>query len=196
MSPIIPTITKEQILFNNIIVIEEGLLQTTTAKGVKRSFSRIKVNRQDAAAVLIYNTDTRKVILTRQFRYAVASLTKEPILEIMAGKVDEGEEPLETGIREAMEECGYRIERSNIHHLASFYASPGYTTEKYHLYFATVTTAGHINAGGGLEEENESIEVVEMDLPVFMKMAEDGLLEDGKTLMAAMLVKNRAGLIA
>ncbi|HXC03239.1 MAG TPA: NUDIX hydrolase [Bacteroidia bacterium] len=187
----LPILLNEEIVFDRKLTLTEGNLQGRTHKGIPFVYSRLKLNRQDAAAVLIFNTESRKIILTRQYRYAIASRTPEPILEIMAGKVDPGEEPVETGIRESLEECGYRIGKENIHHLASFFASPGYTSEKYHLYYATVCNADRITAGGGLEEEHENIEVVEMDPARFWKMAEQGLLEDGKTLTAALLVKSK-----
>ncbi|MFI5149772.1 MAG: NUDIX domain-containing protein [Bacteroidia bacterium] len=191
MTFILPHLKREEVVFNDKLVIRKGFLEYRNNTGTPSSYTRLRVDRQDASAVLIYNTESQKIILTRQYRYAIASRTAEPILEIMAGKVDPGEDPLQTGIREAIEECGYRILPGNIQHLASFFASPGYTSEKYNLYFAKVSNADKINNGGGLEAEHESIEVVELDPAVFLHMADNGLLEDGKTLTVALLARNR-----
>jgi len=174
-------IVKEKIVFNDKLVIEEGKL---SAKG--KTFSRLKVNRENASAVLILNTDTNKVILTKQFRYAIASKVAEPILEIVAGKADGDEDPFQTARREAEEEVGYRISEANTKLLLSCFPTPGYSSEQFFVYYATVTNADKVSEGGGLEEENESIEVVEMPLDKFINLIRDGMIKDAKTYIAGM----------
>ena len=153
------------------------------------TYTRLKLDRVDAAVVLIRNTERNTVVLVKQFRYAAAAKTSGLFVELVAGKLDGDEAPVTAAIRESQEECGYRIQPENIRHLASFFVSPGYTSERFHLFDATVTNADKLNAGGGLESENEFIEVVEIDRDRFLQMAESNAIVDGKTLMGALYMK-------
>lgn len=175
-----PEIIKEKEVFNDILIIEKAELHDGS-----EAYSRLRVKRPEAAAVLVFNTETQKVILTKQFRYAIHDKVKEPIIEIVAGKLDPGENPIEAAIRETEEEIGYRVPAERMKHLVSCFASPGYTSEKFHLYLASVTNPDKINNGGGLEEEKENIEVIEMDLSEFKTLIANRTIEDAKTYIAA-----------
>lgn len=177
-----PTILQEKIVFNNKLVLEEAQIRDDQDK----EYIRLRIKRQDASAVLLFNTTTNKVILTRQFRYPVYDQVKEDLLEILAGKVDEGESPLDAAMREAEEETGYKIKKENIRFLLSCFASPGYSSERFHLYFANVTTADQASKGGGLASEHESIQLVEFDLNEFKAMIRDGRIQDAKTILAGL----------
>lgn len=186
---IMTEIISEKILYSQHMEIEEGTIRQSGPGGKTGTYTRWRLNRQDAAVVLIHNTEKDTIVLVKQFRYAIAGKVKEPILELVAGKIDEGEQPLEAAIREAQEECGYRIRPGNIRLLSSFFVSPGYTSEKFYLFHATVSNADHVSHGGGLEEENEYLDVVEIAYDRFKQMAAANELEDGKTLMAALYLR-------
>jgi GDP-mannose pyrophosphatase NudK len=177
-------ILNEKTIFNDKLIIEKAELSDG-----ENTFSRLRVNRPDAAAILIFNTESKKIILTRQFRYAVASKTPGPIYEIAAGKIDPGESPLDAIIRETEEETGYKPLPSNVKFLVSCFASPGYTSEKFHLYYATVSNRDKVSAGGGLQNENENIEIVEMEPLTFYELIDKGEIEDAKTYLSALLVR-------
>lgn len=171
-------IIREEVVFKDSLTLEKGQLQDDTGK----TFSRVRIKRQDASCILVLNTDTNKILLTRQFRYGAAPKTEEHLLEVVAGKVDEGEQPLTTAIRETEEEIGYHV--NNVHHLVTCFSSPAYSSERYHIYFATVTNDDKKSKGGGLENENESIELVEMTPEVFKEMILTGQFADAKTYVA------------
>ena len=175
-------ILKEEKVFDDIITIEKGQIQIKEG----HQFSRLRLKRQDAVAVFIYNTESNKIVLVRQFRYAIHDKVSEPVFEIMAGKIDGQDSPEETAIREAEEECGYKLKPESMRKVAEFFASPGYTSEKFYLYYAEVTNADRISEGGGLEEENEFIEVVEMNKDEFAFMLKNGGIMDAKTLVAGL----------
>lgn len=175
-------ILKEEILFNERLIIEKAEIRDEH----NNNFARLRLKREDASAVLILNTETDKIILTKQFRYAISSKIKEPILEIVAGRIDEGEKPLQTAIREAEEEVGYRITPKNIQLLVSCFASPGYSSECFYIYYATVTNADKISEGGGLETENEYISVVEISSTEFKDLIKTGNIKDAKTYIAGL----------
>ncbi|MES2678650.1 MAG: NUDIX hydrolase [Bacteroidota bacterium] len=174
-------IIKEKIVFDKKLTIEEARIVSG-----KNKFSRQRLNRQDAVAVLVLNTDSNKIILTRQFRYAIAGKSGENIIEIVAGKIEENDSPEKTAIRECEEEIGYRINKQNLRFLSLCFSSPGYTSEQFYIYTATVTNSDKVSEGGGLEEENENIEVVEMDLNQFKNQIITGEIKDAKTYIAGL----------
>jgi nudix-type nucleoside diphosphatase (YffH/AdpP family) len=185
---IMPKILHEEIVFKDSLTLEKGQIQDDAGN----TFSRVRVKRQDASCVLVLNTDSNKIVLTRQFRYGAAPKTNEHLLEVVAGKVDEGEEPFTTAIRETEEEIGYRVKKDNLTHLVTCFSSPAYTSERYHIYFASVSNADRKSKGGGLKNENESIELVEIKLAVFKEKILTGQFADAKTYVAgqhAMLKK-------
>ncbi len=173
-------ILNEKIIFKDKLIIEKAEIKDEH----NNNFSRLRLKREDASAVLILNTETDKVILTKQFRYAISSKIKEQIIEIVAGKIDEGEEPLQAAIREVEEEVGYRIKPENIKLLVSCFASPGYSSEQFYIYYATVTNVDKISEGGGLKTEH--ISVVEMSSTEFKGLIKTGNIKDAKTYIAAL----------
>lgn len=174
-------ILHEETIFQDILTLEKGKIQDEAGN----TFSRVRIKRQDASCVLVLNTDSNKIILTRQFRYGAAPKTEDYLLEVVAGKVDEGEEPFTTAIRETEEEIGYRVSKNNMKYLVTCFSSPAYTSERYHMYFAVVNDSDRKSKGGGLENENESIELIEMDPKVFKDKIMAGEFADAKTYVAA-----------
>jgi len=175
----------EKTLLNDKLIIEEA---TISQSG--KEFKRLRVKREDASAILILNTDTNNIILTKQFRYPLHDKITESILEIPAGKVEEGEDPLSTAIREAEEETGYRIQPDHIQLLMSCFSTPGYSTECFHIFYATVTHTNKVSKGGGLASENESIEILEIDSDEFIKLIRNGKIKDAKTCIAGLYFSN------
>lgn len=182
-------IIEQNLKYNGFLKVEEAKIEFTDKLNKTHTFSRERLMREDAAAVFIFNKESGNVVLTKQFRYAVSDKVREPILEIMAGKISHGEEPLSTAIRETQEECGYKVREENIQFIASVFASPGYTSEKIFLYYAEVSNKDKINEGGGLKEEHEFIEVVEIPFQKFMQLIGNGNINDSKTLLTALWVK-------
>ena len=174
-------ILKEKTAFNKKLIIEEGKISIN-----KKKVSHERVLREDASAVLVYNAETGKVILTRQFRFAIASKSKEDILEIVAGKIEGGKSPDETAIREVEEETGYRTKKENLKLLLSCFSTPGYSSECFYIYYARVTNADKISEGGGEEKENEFIQVTELGLEEFRSMIQNAEIKDAKTYIAAL----------
>lgn len=175
------TVSNRTIVFNKHLRIEEADISDA-----QHTYKRERINREDAVAVLVRNTETNRIILTRQFRYAVYDKVNGNILEVLAGKI-ENEDPLYAALREAEEETGYRIRPENIHLLTTCFPTPGYSTERYFIYSATVTNADKVSEGGGLKEEDEDIETVEMEPEEFYRMIYSGDILDAKTYIAGLL---------
>lgn len=178
-------ILSETRAFDSYFKVDKALVSHDKGDGTTETYSRYKLTRPDAVAVLILNEDTGKITLVKQFRYAIADREPNGVLEIVAGKMDEGETPEQSAIREVMEEVGYEISLECLSAPTITYASPGYSSEKFYTYIATVNNKMKVADGGGLETEHESIEIVEVDVQKFMEMARDGQINDSKTLIAA-----------
>lgn len=154
--------------------------------------SREVYNRKDAACVLLYNPERNCVILTKQFRMPAYLNTKEEgmSIEVCAGLIDEGESPLEAVLRETEEEVGYRVPKAK--KIMEIYLSPGAITEKTHLFIAEYTPDMKVNAGGGLESENEEIEVLELPLDDALQLLQTNVIKDAKTVILLQYLKSQS----
>jgi ADP-ribose pyrophosphatase len=131
------------------------------------------------AAVVAVKADG-KIILVRQFRHPI----NQSILELPAGKLDKGEDPLVCALRELEEETGYKTE--NIEKLGIITTSPGFCTEILHLYFAKDLIAGNHNR----EEGELGMEILEFSIDEIDSKIEIGEIIDAKTICGIYLAKN------
>ncbi len=138
-------------------------------------------DRGNGATVLLYDLQGGTVLLTRQFRYPVY-VNDHPdgmFVETAAGLLDT-DDP-ETAIRrEAEEETGVRI--GSLEHVFDVYTSPGSVTERLHCYAAPYDPADR-GEGGGIAEEGEDIEVLELPFAKALTMIGTGEIADAKTIM-------------
>jgi len=139
-------------------------------------------DRGNGATILVYDAERGTVLLTRQFRFPVY-VNGHPdgmLIETAAGLLDD-DDP-ETAIRrEASEELG--VELGELEHVFDVFMSPGSVTECVHFYAAPYTAADRTSAGGGLAEDGEDIEVLELEFDDALAMTRDGRIADGKTIM-------------
>ncbi|MGK6312792.1 NUDIX domain-containing protein [Neorhizobium sp. DT-125] len=150
-------------------------------------------HRTHAACILLYDAGRDRVVLVKQFRLPV-HLSGEPawLTEVPAGLLDE-DHPEDAIRREAMEETGYRLRE--VRFLFKAFMSPGAITELVHFFFAPVDLADRTDGGGGLAEEHEDIEVVELPLDEAVTMIGTGGIADAKTIMLLQwAVINRAAI--
>ena len=139
-------------------------------------------DRGNGAAILLYNLRHKSVVLTRQFRLPTFVNGNESgmLIEACAGLLDD-DDP-ETCIRkEAAEETGYAI--ASVDKLFELYMSPGSVTEILHFFIAEYSEALKESEGGGLREEQEDIEVLELDYQEALNMVAAGTIRDAKTVL-------------
>lgn len=142
-----------------------------------------------ASVVLPYDPERRVALLVRQLRVPLLVAGHDPMsLEAPAGLV-EGDDPAACARREAMEEAGVRL--GDLVALGSTHPMPGVSTEALHLFLAEYRMHDRIAAGGGLEDEQEEIEVVEMPLEELVSMADRGELADLKTFALVQTLRLR-----
>lgn len=152
--------------------------------------TRVNFERGDAVGALFYEEETGKVILVEQFRYPVYAryAQKGWMLEIVAGiKDDEGRV---VARREILEETGLEP-TSPLEHLTDFYVSPGGTSEWVELYLAKVPKTGSFQENTVITAESEDIRTHAIPLAEALQMVEDGRIEDGKTILALLMLKQR-----
>jgi ADP-ribose diphosphatase len=121
------------------------------------------------------------IVLVRQYRHA----TGEVLLEIPAGKLDPGEEPETTASRELIEEVGLRA--GALEHLATYYTTPGFTNETFHLYLAT-----DARPEAGNTDPGEVIEVVRRPASTVRELLTSGEVRDAKSLLGLAFLALRA----
>ncbi len=153
----------------------------TDSSGETHRLKREIYHRTPAACILLYDPKRETVILVRQFRLP-AHLTGFPawMIEVPAGLLD-GDHPEEAIRREAMEETGFRVR--DIRFLFKTFTSPGAVTEIIHFFVAVVDTTDRVADGGGLDDEHEDIEVLEVRLTEAVAMIEAGEIYDAKTII-------------
>jgi nudix-type nucleoside diphosphatase (YffH/AdpP family) len=139
--------------------------------------------RPDAVAVLLYDQDKQKFLLSKQFRLPAYLNGNESgyLPEACAGLIDEGETPEQTVVREAKEELGVDI--GNFNKIGAVYTSAGGITEYLHLFVAAYNSSAFKATSGGLAAEGEVIEPVELNFDEAKTMLKDGQFNDAKTVM-------------
>ena len=134
-----------------------------------------------AVCIVARPTDD-EVILVRQYRHS----TGGELLEIPAGGLDPGEDPLDAARRELEEETGYHA--ANVVLRAAFWTTPGFTTEYMWLYEATGLTKTQINP-----DEDEVIEVDIVKVADALHMIDDGQIQDAKSILGLLRVFCKPG---
>ncbi|NRB59010.1 MAG: NUDIX domain-containing protein [Winogradskyella sp.] len=148
-----------------------------------KRLSRETYNRGNGAAILLYNKERGTVILTRQFRMPIFENNPDEgmSIEACAGAIDNNDHPLETIIRETEEEVGYKIKEAK--QVLTAYTSPGALTEKMYLFIAEYDDTMKVNGGGGLDTEDEEIEILELSFVEAIEMVKTEHIRDAKTIM-------------
>jgi len=145
-------------------------------------------DRGNGAAILLYNTAKKTVILTRQFRMPTYLNGNDDgmMIEVCAGVLD-GDDPFTCIKKEAEEETGYKIETPK--KILEVYMSPGAVTEILHYFIAKYSDEMKINEGGGLATESEEIEVLEIDFEKALSMITNGNIKDAKTIILLQYIR-------
>ena len=138
-------------------------------------------DRGNAATLLPYNLADGTVVLVRQFRFpAYVNGYDDLLIEAAAGMLDNAS-PEERIRAEAEEETGYRLHQ--VKKVFEAFMSPGAVTEKLHFFVAEYDRSMRVSSGGGLADEGEDIEVLELAIDEALAMIADGRIVDAKTIM-------------
>ena len=170
-----------KILSNNHYVLKSTTFEFRRANGEWQTQRRETYDRGNGATLLPYNLAKRTVVLVKQFRYpAYVNGYDDLMIEAAAGLLDD--ESPENRIRaEAEEETGYRL--GEIRKVFEAFMSPGSVTEKLHFFVAEYEPSMQVGSGGGIADEGEDIEVLELPIEPALAMIADGRIVDAKTIM-------------
>jgi GDP-mannose pyrophosphatase NudK len=174
-------IVDKKLLSDNWYHLHRVTFDYTGSNGRTNRLNREVYDRGNGATILLYDPRRDVVVLVRQFRMpAYLNGHSGWLIETPAGLLD-GDHPEEAIRREAIEETGYQVR--DVRFLFKCFMSPGAVTELVHFFVASIDIEDRVSDGGGLDEENEDIEVLEVKLSDALTMIETGEICDGKTIM-------------
>ncbi|MDQ0219068.1 NUDIX hydrolase [Peribacillus cavernae] len=174
------TVSTEKIFEGKVISLQVDVVELPDGNKSKR-----EIIKHPGAVAIIAITAENKIIMVEQYRKAM----DRSIVEIPAGKLEKGEEPVHTAVRELEEETGYESEW--MEHITSFYTSPGFADEIVHLYFAHNLRKKE-NAAPC--DEDEFVEVYELSLEEAELYMKEGRICDAKTAYAVQYLQLRKAL--
>ncbi|MEB2775479.1 GDP-mannose pyrophosphatase NudK [Algoriphagus sp. D3-2-R+10] len=173
---------KTEVLSDNWYTLRKITFQFTKKNGEIITQEREAYDRGNGATILLYNLEQKTVILTRQFRLPTYTNGNESgmMIEACAGLLDE--DNAEDCIRrETEEETGYLVK--DVKKVFEAYMSPGSVTEILHFFIAAYSRDMKVNEGGGVDHEEENIEVLEMPFEEAFTRIGTGEIKDAKTIM-------------
>lgn len=165
------TLSSETIYSGRVVTLRVDEVRLPGGRQTKREV----VEHSDCVAIVAVDADDN-VLLVRQFRKPV----EKDLLEIPAGCIEPGEEPVATARREMREETGY-LPRS-IKRMGGFYSTPGFCTEYLYLYLATDLVPDRLYAS-----DTESIELVRVPLSQVTELINSGTICDAKSIAGLLL---------
>lgn len=182
------TIQKTELLSDNWYLLNKVTYNYQEEDKNVETHIREVYDRGNGAAILLYNSEEKTVILTRQFRlpsYLNGNKTGM-MIEVCAGLLDQ-DHPEQCIIRETEEETGYRI--TKVQKVFETYMSPGAVTEILYLFVGEFNETMKVHEGGGLDAEQEHIEVMEIPFDEAYAMIATGEIKDAKTVMLLQYAK-------
>ncbi len=173
---------KKELLSDNWYRLDKASFDYRRSNGDWEHQEREVYDRGNGASILLYDTEQKTIILTRQLRIPTYFNENENgmMIEVPAGVIDD--EDIEACIkREVLEETGYRVK--SVRKVMQAYMSPGACTELMHLFVATYNPTMKVAEGGGLISETEELEVLEISFKQGLEMMKNGEIQDAKTMM-------------
>lgn len=170
------------VLSDNWYTLRKVTYELLARDGNWQAQSREAYDRGNGATILLYNKANKTVILTRQFRMPtyLNGNADGYLIETCAGLLDK-DNPEDCIRKETEEETGYKI--TSVQKAFEAYMSPGSVTEILYFFTAEYTKDMKVSEGGGLAEETEHIEVLELPFIKALEMMKSGEIKDAKTMM-------------
>ena len=181
-------ILNTEILSKNWYTLKKITYEYRKTDGTLQTQSREAYDRGNGATILLYNKEQKTVILTKQFRLPsyINGNENGMLIEACAGLLDK-DNPEDCIKRETEEETGYKI--NDVRKIFEAYMSPGSVTEILYFFIAEYSQSMKVHDGGGVEHEEENIEVLEIPVQQAMHMIYTGEIKDAKTIMLLQYVK-------
>jgi nudix-type nucleoside diphosphatase (YffH/AdpP family) len=174
-----------RVLAEGWLDLVEREVELTATDGLTLRVSREIIRRFDAAAALVHDLDRNIVVLARQFRMPPFDRGEDPmVLEPAAGKIEGDESPEACARREVLEELGYVV--GPMEPIASFWTTPGYSTERLHLFYAPVRAGALTRPEAHGVDADEDVERVEISVDDLFTRLDAGAIDDAKLVICAL----------
>lgn len=161
-------ISSETVFQGNLLHVKRDLVRLPDGSETGREYIV-----HPGAVLVIPLLDNGRIVMERQFRYPLG----KSFIELPAGKIDPGEDPLVTGKRELLEETGYSAEAWQ--YVTALHPCIGYSNEVIHIYLAR-----GLREGDHQRDHDETLEVFSLGLSEAMEMVARGEITDAKTVIA------------
>ena len=180
-------ITRTEIMAKGWSSLSRLTVEATMRDGREVELTREVADHGPGAAILAVDPKRGTCLLVRQWRAGAAFNGEDGFLiEVCAGLLD-ADHPEECVRREALEELGTHVHQ--IRHVCDCYSSPGAVSEKLSLFVGSYSEQDRANSGGGLLEEGEDIEVLEMPIDEAYGLIATGAIIDAKTIILLQYLK-------
>ncbi len=172
-------IVKETTISSDLIYTGKNIqLRVDTVEVPNKGYQKREIIEHKAVATIIAITPDNKIVLVKQYRKAV----EKELYELPAGKIESGETPLDTAIRELKEETGYTA--SNLKLIHKYYTTPGFSNQMIFIYLAENLIPGEKQL-----EDDEFLDVYELDMDKAYNMVLTNEICDSKTIIGLLLIK-------
>lgn len=159
-------LTTRRVYAGELLTVREDTVRLPDGRDARREYVQ-----HPGAVIIVALLDAETVLMERQYRYPLG----RHFVELPAGKIEPGEDPLATAQRELVEECGY--EAKNWQHLTTLHPCVGYSDERIELYLARdLTHVGHAH------DDGEFLEVVPMAIDAVLREIKAGRISDIKAV--------------
>ena len=176
-------VDQRETLFDSFLRVDRlKLRHSLFAGGWSELMTRELILRPRAVGVLLFDPAQQQVVLVRQIRVGMLDEGQNPwLLELVAGMVESGEEPIEVAARESLEEANTKPQ--DLLQICEYYNSPGISNERITLFCGRVDST---QAGGifGLDAEHEDIEVVVLSLADALANVASGEINNAMSIIA------------
>lgn len=176
-------VDQRETLFDSFLRVDRlKLRHSLFAGGWSELMTRELILRPCAVGVLLFDPAQQQVVLVRQIRVGMLDEGQDPwLLELVAGMVESGEEPIEVAARESLEEANTKPQ--DLLQICEYYNSPGISNERITLFCGRVDAT---QAGGifGLDAEHEDIEVVVLSLADALAKVASGEINNAMSIIA------------
>lgn len=179
---------EKKLLSDNWYTLNKVSFELKNQQGQWQYQEREVYDRGNGATILLYNEEKGTVILTSQFRIPtyLNGNADGMLIETCAGLLDH-DNPEDCIKRETQEETGFKVDK--VKKVFEAYMSPGAVTELLYFFVAEYSDDMKVSEGGGLEHEQENIDVLELDFKQACDMVDSGEIKDGKTIMLLQYAK-------
>lgn len=173
------TITTEQVFKGRVIQLQVDQVSLPNGKTATR-----EIIKHPGAVAVIAITNDKKIVFVEQYRKPL----EKSIIELPAGKIDPGEAPEVTAIRELEEETGYTTSPEALSLVTSFYTSPGFADEKMYIYVTESITKLETPVAC---DDDEFVELLELTLEEAAQYIAEKRIDDAKTNYAVLYLQSK-----